>query len=199
VVPVGPGLTPATTAPLAVIPDRRAAIHEPGLGDDCDRGDADHAGEDREGPALDRAYVRRDPPPGRDAIPGPFTAASPVGSVALAEPRPALSSTRVAIANAELTERGVDRAVRMTRSALRETAALLRDLGVPMPSLRRAGDGPSQAEALGSGLDAAVAARITERVRSVFGLSQTLSTALRTDQGLIGAIVLSRRDRERWS
>ncbi|HEX8026153.1 MAG TPA: GGDEF domain-containing protein, partial [Candidatus Limnocylindrales bacterium] len=140
-----------------------------------------------------------EPPPARDSIPGPFSAASVGTSAALAGPRPALSSARVAIANAELAERGAERAARLTRTALRETAALLRDLGVPLPSLRRSGEGPSQAEVLGSGLDAAVAERLAERVRSVFGLSQTLSTALRTDQGLIGAIVLSRRDRERWS
>jgi diguanylate cyclase (GGDEF)-like protein len=55
------------------------------------------------------------------------------------------------------------------------------------------------AETLGSGSDAAVAERVTERVRSLFGLAQTLAAPLRTDQGLIGAIVLSRRDREPWS
>jgi diguanylate cyclase (GGDEF)-like protein len=55
------------------------------------------------------------------------------------------------------------------------------------------------AETLGSGPDAAVAERVAERVRSLFGLAQTLAAPLRTDQGLIGAIVLSRRDREPWS
>jgi diguanylate cyclase (GGDEF)-like protein len=54
------------------------------------------------------------------------------------------------------------------------------------------------AEVLGSGLDADVTERIAGRVRASFGLSQTLAAPIRTQQGLVGAIVLSRRDREAW-
>jgi diguanylate cyclase (GGDEF)-like protein len=83
--------------------------------------------------------------------------------------------------------------------ALAEGWALLRDLGVPaFGGAARRSIAPV-AETLGTGHDAAVAERVAERVRSLFGLAQTLAAPLRTDQGLIGAIVLSRRDREPWS
>jgi diguanylate cyclase (GGDEF)-like protein len=82
---------------------------------------------------------------------------------------------------------------------LSETGALLRDLGVPAPALFARRASTPAAETLGSGHDAAVAERVAQRVRSSFGLAQTLAAPLRTDQGLIGAIVLSRRDREPWS
>lgn len=192
IVPVGPGLAPVPArlpdAVILAVPDRRA----------------DGGGEP---PPVDgRPFIRREPLPGRDAIPGPFSgpagaavqAISPA-SVPAARARPSLAATRVASANAGLAEHGSERAVRLTRSALSETAALLRDLGVPLPRVRRREDGPRQAEVVGSGLDAAVAERIAGRVRAVFALSQTLSTGLRTDQGLIGAIVLSHRDRSSWS
>ena len=186
VVPVGPG----------PMPDRRAPVENDGAAVDAAGiegaellavREADGAGEE------ERPLVRREPPPGRDAIPGPF---SPTAPATIA--RPALSSTRVAAANTALAETGSERAGRIARTALSETVALIGDLGVPLPRLRPNGPGTAQAEVLGSGLDAAIAERVAGRVRQVFGLSGTLSTALRTDQGLIGAIVLSRRDRERW-
>ena len=186
VVPVGPGIDPDRAAPEPVA-DRRASdtITEPAA-----------ALAVQEEPVDDgRPFVRREPPPGRDAIPGPFSTAVAAAVI----PRPSLSAARVASANANLAETRAQRASRLTRTAMLETAALLRDLGIPVPTFRRAPDGPGQAEVVGSGLDAAVAERIAQRVRSVFALSQTLSTALRTDQGLIGAIVLSRRDRASWS
>jgi diguanylate cyclase (GGDEF)-like protein len=104
----------------------------------------------------------------------------------------------VAASNATLAETGAQRARRLVVRAASETVALLGDLGVPLPRRSPAGSGPAHAEVIGSGLDAAVAERIAARVRSVFGLAQTLTTALRTDQGMIGAIVLSRRDRAAW-
>ena len=55
-----------------------------------------------------------------------------------------------------------------------------------------------RSEVMGSA-DAAVTARIADRVRRVYGLTHTLAAPLRTDEGVIGAIVLSRRDREPWS
>lgn len=44
-----------------------------------------------------------------------------------------------------------------------------------------------------------VAARLEARVRAVFGLSNTIGAPLRTDHGVIGAIILSRRTEEPWS
>ncbi|MEW5991793.1 MAG: GGDEF domain-containing protein [Chloroflexota bacterium] len=50
----------------------------------------------------------------------------------------------------------------------------------------------------GGATTAAVTARIADRVRSVYGLSHTLAVPLRIESGVVGAIVLSRRDREPW-
>ncbi|TAL12564.1 MAG: GGDEF domain-containing protein [Chloroflexota bacterium] len=55
-----------------------------------------------------------------------------------------------------------------------------------------------RAEVIGSGPSAQVAARIAERVKAVYGLSHTLAAPLRTEAGVIGAIVVSRRDRDAW-
>ncbi len=46
--------------------------------------------------------------------------------------------------------------------------------------------------------DARVADHIADRARAVYGLRNTLAAALRTDAGLAGAIVLSRRTAEPW-
>lgn len=88
---------------------------------------------------------------------------------------------------------------RLAGIAIRETLALVRDLGLPAPDPSRTTTGPAVAEVLATGLDAATTARIANRVRASFGLSQTIAAPIRTEQGLIGAIVLSRRDREPWS
>lgn len=146
-----------------------------------------------------RPLVRRAPAPGRDAIPGPFA-----DSGLFAEPaRPATRSGLPAAASAHSGELGVATRWSTVRHAagraLAEGWALLHDLGVPAPGgVGRRAVTPV-AETLGSGHDAAVAERVADRVRSLFGLAQTLAAPLRTDQGLIGAIVLSRRDREPWS
>ncbi len=195
VVPVGPGFGPADTASedrrspelaveLALAPDLAVREGVPG-------------GSTETEPALDgRPFVRRASIPGRDAIPGPFSTSTPVPGSAFV--RPPLASTRVAASNAALAETGAQRARRLIGRALSESIALLGDLGLPLPRFGSARSGPVHAEVIGSGLDAAIAERIASRVRSVFGLAQTLTTALRTDQGLIGAIVLSRRDRASW-
>jgi diguanylate cyclase (GGDEF)-like protein len=44
-----------------------------------------------------------------------------------------------------------------------------------------------------------VADRIAARVRSVYGLQRTLAAPLTTDNGVVGAIVLSHRTEDRWS
>jgi diguanylate cyclase (GGDEF)-like protein len=51
--------------------------------------------------------------------------------------------------------------------------------------------GPADAPAL-------VAERIADRVRSLYGLTHTLAAPLRSEQGVIGAIVLSRRTPDSW-
>jgi diguanylate cyclase (GGDEF)-like protein len=86
-------------------------------------------------------------------------------------------------------------------------AGFFDDLGVHHPF------GPSgpllspRSEVIGAGSGAgapaagnagAVTNRIADRVRSVYGLTHTLAAPLRTDAGVVGAIVLSRRDREPW-
>ena len=204
-VPVGPGLArepiaeptsepaghaaaepaPELTNEFALTPD--LAVHEvvPGSSDDAERS------------ADGRPFVRRASLPGRDAIPGPFSTSTPVPGSAFV--RAPLASARVAASNHSIAETGVQRTRRLVGGAFSETVALLGDLGVPLPRSRSIGSGAAHAEVIGSGLDAAIAERIAGRVRAVFGLAHTLSTALRTDQGLIGAIVLSRRDRAAWS
>lgn len=87
---------------------------------------------------------------------------------------------------------------RLLERASARLAGFLDDLDVAHPF------GPAgpllspRSEIMGSGPTAAVAARIADRVRSVYGLSHTLAAPLRTEAGVIGAIVLSRRDREPW-
>jgi len=183
-VPVGPG--------IAVGGDRRAG----------DRGDLEPAfvgALAQTAVAVEsRPLVRRAPEPGRDAIPGPFADAR-----TFAEPPPlarahAAVSAAPGLGQSRVTTRWAT-SRHLAGRALSETGALLRDLGVPAPGrVGRRAVSPV-AETLGCGPDAAVAERVAERVRSLFGLAQTLAAPLRTDQGLIGAIVLSRRDREPWS
>jgi diguanylate cyclase (GGDEF)-like protein len=96
------------------------------------------------------------------------------------------------------TARAQAQARRFAARALSEGVALVRDLGVPLPSLARDRLAPPVAEVLGTGLDAVTTDRLAQRVRAAFGLSQTLAAPIRTEQGMIGAIVLSRRDRAAW-
>jgi len=204
VVPVGPGLapSPASDAPLAAEPVDDAEDEHGSPPDLTPAADIavreivpDASGEaDRS--ADGRPFVRRASMLGRDAIPGPFSTSTPVPGSAFV--RPPLATTRVAASNASIGETGLQRVRRLVGRGFSETVALLGDLGVPLPHRGQPGTSAAHAEVIGSGLDAAIAERIAARVRSVFGLAQTLSTALRTDQGLIGAIVLSRRDRAAW-
>ena len=108
----------------------------------------------------------------------------------LTSPPGGLPRSRAAVAQ--------DRARGLATTAVREGAALLRDLGVPLPTPAAERSTAPVAEVLATGLDGAVTERIAGRVRSSFGLSQTLAAPIRTEQGLIGAIVLSRRDRTAW-
>ena len=78
------------------------------------------------------------------------------------------------------------------------TRDLLVDFGVSWAARDRSPRLAFRSEVLGTGTPALVAGRIAERVRAVYGLSHTLTAALRTEDGVIGAIVVSRRDREAW-
>jgi len=60
------------------------------------------------------------------------------------------------------------------------------------------GAGRAQARRAAAARAAAITARIADRVRSLYGLTHTLAAPLHTEAGVIGAIVLSRRDREPW-
>lgn len=86
-------------------------------------------------------------------------------------------------------------------------AGFLDDLGIHHPFRSRGPLLAPRSEVIGAaagpgyatgGQAAAVTARIADRVRSVYGLTHTLAAPLRTEAGVIGAIVLSRRDREPW-
>ena len=86
----------------------------------------------------------------------------------------------------------------LVRRAAAEVLALMRDLGLPTPDLFSSQGTAKVAEVLARGDEALVAERVADRVRSVFGLAHTLTVPLRSEHGVIGAIVLSRRDREAW-
>jgi len=75
---------------------------------------------------------------------------------------------------------------------------LLEDFGLRNPVRTRGPVASPRAEVLGTGSPAQAATRIAERVRAAYGLSHTLTAPLRTDAGVVGAIVVSRRDREAW-
>lgn len=87
----------------------------------------------------------------------------------------------------------------MVRRSAAESLALLKDIGIPMPDLLSARGSAKPSEVLARGSEAVVAERLAGRVQSVFGLSHTLTAPLRSDRRVIGAIVLSRRDRHSWS
>ncbi len=77
-------------------------------------------------------------------------------------------------------------------------AGILADVGRRRTATESYAARAARAEVLGSGPSAQVAARIAERVKAVYGLSHTLAAPLRTESGVIGAIVVSRRDRDAW-
>jgi diguanylate cyclase (GGDEF)-like protein len=83
------------------------------------------------------------------------------------------------------------------RRAVAEALALLHDVGLPTPVPAVRGTA-KPSEVLARGRQAAVTERVADRVRAAFGLSHTLTAPLRSIDGVIGAIVLSRRDRGAW-
>jgi diguanylate cyclase (GGDEF)-like protein len=91
-----------------------------------------------------------------------------------------------------------ERSVAIARRIAAETLALLRDLGLPLRDPFARGPSPA-AEVLARGDEAAITERLAQAVRSVYGLSRTLTVPLRSGSGIAGSITLSRRDREPWS
>lgn len=87
----------------------------------------------------------------------------------------------------------------LVRRVAAESLALLRDIGLPTPDLLGIRGRAKASEVLARGDEAVLVQRIADRVRAAFGLSHTLTAPLRSaDQGVIGAIVVSRRDRDAW-
>ena len=87
----------------------------------------------------------------------------------------------------------------LLRRAAAESLALLRDIGLPIPNLLTIRGRARPSEVLARGDEAVVVERVADRVRAAFGLSHTLTAPLRSaETGVIGAIVLSRRDRDAW-
>jgi diguanylate cyclase (GGDEF)-like protein len=85
------------------------------------------------------------------------------------------------------------------RRVAAESLALLRDVGLPTPDLLGIRGRARASEVLARGEEAVVVERVADQVRAAFGLSHTLSAPLRSaEQGVIGVIVLSRRDRDAW-
>ena len=80
-----------------------------------------------------------------------------------------------------------------------ESIALLQDIGLPAPDLFGARGRARPVEVLARGPEAEVVERLADRVQSVFGLSHTLTAPLRSEVGVLGAIVLSRRSSHSWS
>ena len=79
-----------------------------------------------------------------------------------------------------------------------EALALLRDVGLPLPAVLTDRGTAKASEVLARGRQAAITERVADRVRAAFGLSHTLTAPLRTFDGVIGAIVLSRRETSAW-
>jgi diguanylate cyclase (GGDEF)-like protein len=77
-------------------------------------------------------------------------------------------------------------------------AGLFADVGLVDARRARGTLVTARSEVVGTGSSIRVAARIAERVRTIYGLSHTLAAPLLTDGEVIGAIVLARRDREPW-
>jgi diguanylate cyclase (GGDEF)-like protein len=87
----------------------------------------------------------------------------------------------------------------LVRRIAAESIALLQDIGLPAPDLFGARGKAKPAEVLARGPEAEVVERVADRVQSVFGLSHTLTAPLRSEAGVLGAIVLSRRSSHSWS
>jgi diguanylate cyclase (GGDEF)-like protein len=87
----------------------------------------------------------------------------------------------------------------LARRVAAESLALLRDVGLPAPDLLGIRGRAKPSEVLARGDEAVVVERVADRVRAAFGLSHTITAPLRSPElGVMGVIVLSRRDRDAW-
>ncbi|HUQ43818.1 MAG TPA: sensor domain-containing diguanylate cyclase [Candidatus Limnocylindria bacterium] len=86
----------------------------------------------------------------------------------------------------------------LVRRVAAEGLALLRDVGLPTPDVFGARGTAKPSEVLARGEHAVIAGRVADRVRAAFGLAHTLTAPLRSEPEVIGAIVLSRRERHAW-
>ncbi|HTK44942.1 MAG TPA: sensor domain-containing diguanylate cyclase, partial [Patescibacteria group bacterium] len=85
------------------------------------------------------------------------------------------------------------------RRVAAESLALIQDIGLPAPDLFGARGRARPVEVLARGSEAVLVERLAARVQSVFGLAHTLTSPLRSEGEVIGAIVLSRRSQHAWS
>ncbi|MBI2775695.1 MAG: GGDEF domain-containing protein [Chloroflexi bacterium] len=133
----------------------------------------------------------------RGPVPDERSHAGPYGELAPlhAHRAPAAFPSRRGASGVLAAAAAVGRAVERSTTWL---AGFLDDVGVAHPIRPASAPMAAAAEVIGTGHASAVAARVAERVRSVYALSHTLAAPLRTEDGVIGAIVLSRRDREAW-
>ena len=124
----------------------------------------------------------------RQPLPGPTVRAAGAGRANVRQPL-AGRSTRTS------DDRSLTGSIAGTGSWV---GSRLTDLGLRRTATESHSARAARAEVIGSGSSALVAARIAERVRAVYGLRHTLAAPLQTDSGVIGAIVVSRRDRDAW-
>ena len=135
--------------------------------------------------------------PGRQARDRDAVGASPAPVLRAQEPaRPSVHLSRPSTGDGSPSP-PVQFATRMSRAEA-WVGELMEDFGLRPAGRERLTFRTPRAEVIGSGASAQVAARIAERVRAVYGLSHTLAAPLQTDEGVIGAIVVSRRDRGAW-
>jgi diguanylate cyclase (GGDEF)-like protein len=143
-------------------------------------------------PIADAAPVRMAEPPSAEPTPAEHIEAPGASQPSIAESRiPSLPTVA-----RRASDPGGGRT--LVRRAAAEALALLKDVGLPAPDLFGSRGKAKPAEVLARGEEALVAGRVADRVRAVFGLSHTITAPLRSETGVIGAIVLSRRDRDAW-
>lgn len=87
----------------------------------------------------------------------------------------------------------------LLRRIAAESLALVQDIGLPTPDILGSRGRARPVEVLARGSEAVVVERLAARVQSVFGLAHTLTSPLRSEGEVIGAIVLSRRSQHAWS
>jgi diguanylate cyclase (GGDEF)-like protein len=189
-VPVGPPPAPATVAVAHAHP-----VEEP-MGPPVSQLAPERASEPE--PAAEPAPAAEQPAAkwGPAAEPAPESAPS----AAPESPPAAAPVSEPGAAPSRIARRASDVSTSRTfvRRAAAESLALLGDLGVPLPDFFGQRGTAKLTEVLARGDEAVITERVADRVRQVFGLSRTLTVPLRADRGVIGAIVLSRRDRAAW-